>query len=128
WPFLAGLTIAFLAADLVSIILERGLYRRVYRATDLYQCLFTIGIVFISVAVAAYFYGTVQQPIRTPPYLRGSVQFMGISFAAYRLFLIVTALAIAALLVYALEYTRFGAQGRAAVDHQRIARGLGIDV
>src|SRR6267143_962835 len=128
WPFLASLPIAFLAAALVSIVLERALYRRLYRATDLDQCLFTIGIVFISVAVAAYFYGTLQQPISTPPYLRGSVQFMGMSFGAYRLFLIVTALAIAALLVYSLEYTRFGAQVRAAVDNQRMARGLGIDV
>src|SRR5207247_627501 len=119
---------AFLAAALVSIVLERALYRRLYRATDLDQCLFTIGIVVISVAVSAYFYSTVQQPISTPPYLRGSVQLMGMSFAAYRLFLIVTALAIAALLVYALEYTRFGAQVRAAVDNQRMARGLGIDV
>src|SRR5881396_2545872 len=53
---------------------------------------------------------------------------MGMSFAVYRLFLIVTALAIAALLVVALEYTRFGAQVRAAVDNQRMARGLGINV
>jgi branched-chain amino acid transport system permease protein len=113
---------------LVSIVLERALYRRLYRATDLDQCLLTIGIVFISVAVAAYFYGTLQQPISTPSYLRGSAQFMGMSFGAYRLFLIITALVIAALLVYSLEYTRFGAQVRAAVDNQRMARGLGIDV
>src|SRR3979411_3067922 len=128
WPFLASLPIAFLAAALVSIVLERALYRRLYRATELDQCLLTIGIVFISVAVAAYFYGTVQQPISTPAYLRGSVQLMGTSFALYRLFLIVTALVITALLVYSLEYTRFGAQVRAAVDNQRMARGLGIDV
>ena len=31
-------------------------------------------------------------------------------------------------LVAALEYTRFGARVRAAVDNQRMARGLGIDV
>src|SRR5437667_113235 len=47
WPFLASLPIAFLAAALVSIILERALYRRLYRATDLDQCLFTIGIVLV---------------------------------------------------------------------------------
>src|SRR5437879_8787744 len=35
WPFLASLPIAFLAAALVSIVLERALYRRLYRATDL---------------------------------------------------------------------------------------------
>jgi branched-chain amino acid transport system permease protein len=38
------------------------------------------------------------------------------------------ALAVTVVLVAALEYTRFGAQVRAAVDNQRMARGLGIDV
>ena len=37
-------------------------------------------------------------------------------------------LAITLVLVAALEYTRFGAQVRAAVDNQRMARGLGINV
>jgi branched-chain amino acid transport system permease protein len=38
------------------------------------------------------------------------------------------ALVITLILVAALEYTRFGARVRAAVDNQRMARGLGIDV
>jgi branched-chain amino acid transport system permease protein len=46
----------------------------------------------------------------------------------YRLFLIATALVITLILVAALEYTRFGTRVRAAVDNQRMARGLGIDV
>ncbi|MSQ20247.1 MAG: branched-chain amino acid ABC transporter permease [Betaproteobacteria bacterium] len=128
WPFLATLPIAFLAAAIVSIALERTLFRRLYRATDLDQCLLTIGIVFVSVAVAAYFYGTIQQPINTPAYLRGTVTVLGMTVGAYRLFLIGVSLAVTAILVAALEYTRFGAQVRAAVDNQRMARGLGIDV
>jgi branched-chain amino acid transport system permease protein len=128
WPFLASLPMAFLAAAAVSIVLERALYRRLYRASELDQCLFTIGVVFISVAGAAYFYGTVQQSLTMPAYLRGSVAFLGLSLASYRLFLIAVALAITALLIVALEYTRFGAQVRAAVDNQRMARGLGINV
>src|SRR5262249_16297952 len=59
---------------------------------------------------------------------RGSVSFLGVNLAVYRLFLIATALAVTAVLVGALEYTRFGAQVRAAVDNQRMARGLGINV
>src|SRR5262249_52739591 len=102
--------------------------RRLYRASDLDQCLLTIGIVFISVAAAAYIYGTIQQPVQLPPYLRGYVTLMGLNFASYRLFLIVVALIITAVLVVALEYTRFGAKVRAAVDNQRMARGLGINV
>ena len=128
WPFLASLPIAFIAAALVSVVLERTLYRRLYRASDLDQCLLTIGIVFISVAAFAWFYTTEQQSARVPEYLRGSVQLMGINFAVYRLFLIVFGLTVTGILVLLLEKTRFGAQVRAAVDNQRMARGLGIDV
>jgi branched-chain amino acid transport system permease protein len=128
WPFLASLPVAFAAAALVSVGFERLLYRRLYGASELDQCLLTIGIVFVSVAVAAYIYGTIQQPLRLPAYLRGSVSIFGHSFGVYRLFLIGISIVITAALVAALEYTRFGAQVRAAVDNQRMARGLGIDV
>ena len=128
WPFLATLPIAFIAAALLSIVLERTLYRRLYRASDLDQCLLTIGIVFVSVAVFAWFYTSEQQSAPLPEYLRGSVQVLGQSFAAYRIFLIGVSLAITLALVLLLERTRFGARVRAAVDNQRMARGLGIDV
>ena len=128
WPFFATLPLAFLAAAVVSVALERVLYRRLYRATDLDQCLLTIGIVFVSVAAAAYIYGTIQQPVQLPVYLHGSFVLMGINFAVYRLFLVGMALVITLILVASLEYTRFGAQVRAAVDNQRMARGLGINV
>jgi branched-chain amino acid transport system permease protein len=128
WPFLATLPFAFLGPALVSVVFERVLYRRLYGASDLDQVLLTIGLAFVSVAVAAYLYGTIQQPVRMPGYLRGSVTALGLTFGAYRLFLIIVALGITLLLVGALEYTRFGAQVRAAVDNQRMARGLGINV
>jgi branched-chain amino acid transport system permease protein len=128
WPFLATLPIAFLAGSLVSAILEKALYRKLYRASDLDQCLLTIGIVFVSIAVFAWFYTTEQQSIRVPEYLQGSVHVAGMGFASYRIFLIVIGLAITALLIFLLERTRFGARVRAAVDNQRMARGLGIDV
>jgi branched-chain amino acid transport system permease protein len=128
WPFLATLPAAFIAAAVVSIAFERTLYRRLYRSSDLDQVLLTIGLAFISVAVAAYLFGTVQQPIQTPELLRGGVSFLGLNFGTYRLFLIAMALAVTALLVAGLEYTRFGAMVRAAVDNQRMARGLGINV
>jgi branched-chain amino acid transport system permease protein len=128
WPFFASLPMAFVAAALVSIVLERTLYKRLYRASDLDQCLLTIGIAFISVAAFAWFYTTEQQSARVPDYLKGSVQFLGVNFAVYRLFLILVGLSITGILVVLVEKTRFGAQVRAAVDNQRMARGLGIDV
>jgi branched-chain amino acid transport system permease protein len=128
WPFLATLPVAFLAAAAASVLLERSLFRRFYNASDLEQCLLTIGIVFISIAAAAYIYGTVEQPLQLPPYLRASFNFAGLNFSVYRLFLIAIALAITIGLTLGIETTRFGAQVRAAVANQRMARGLGIDV
>src|ERR1700745_895152 len=43
--FFATPPVAFFAAAIVSVVLERVLYRRLYRATDLDQSLLTIGIV-----------------------------------------------------------------------------------
>ena len=128
WPFFATLPMAFISAGLVAVVLEKIFFRRLYRASDLDQCLLTIGLVFISVAAFAWFFTTEQQSARIPDYLKGSVQFLGMSFAVYRVFLIAIALLVTAALVFALEKTRFGAQVRAAVDNQRMARGLGIDV
>src|SRR4029077_17549326 len=86
WPLLATLPLAFAAAAVVSVVLERTLYRRLYRASDLDQVLLTIGIAFISVAIAAYFFGTAQQPIETPTFLRGSYPLLGLGLGRYRLF------------------------------------------
>jgi branched-chain amino acid transport system permease protein len=128
WPFLATLPMAFASAAAVSVVFERVLYRRLYRAGELDQCLLTIGIVFMAVAAAAYAFGTVQQRVELPAYLSGTVSLFGKDFGVYRLFVIATSLAITLVLIATLEYTRFGAQVRAAVDNQRMARGLGIDV
>jgi branched-chain amino acid transport system permease protein len=128
WPFFATLPIAFIAAAVASIVLERVFFRKFYHASELEQCLLTIGIVFISIAGAAYIYGTTTQPVQLPSYLRGSITFHGLNLATYRLFLIATALLVTIVLVLGLETTRFGAQVRAAVNNQRMARGLGINV
>ncbi len=128
WSFFWTLPLAFLVPALLSVGFERVFYRRFYGKSDLDQVLLTIGIAFVSVAAAAWFFGTTQQPIQTPELLRGSFLVLGVSIAPYRLFLIIVGAAITLALVGGLEYTRFGAQVRAAVDNQRMASGLGINV
>jgi branched-chain amino acid transport system permease protein len=128
WPFFASLPVAFIAAALVSVVLERLFFRRFYNASELSQCLLTIGIVFVSIAGAAYIYGTDVQSVQLPRYLVGSLNVLGTDLPVYRLFLIGIALLITVLLGVTIESTRFGAQVRAAVNNQRMARGLGINV
>jgi branched-chain amino acid transport system permease protein len=127
-PFLVALPAAFVAAALVGVACERSLFRLLYRAGELNQVLFTIGVVFVASAIAAYIFGTGQQPLQLPAYLQGSVEIGGVRLGVYRLFLIAIALIITASLIFGFEYTRFGARIRASVDNQRVAQGLGIDV
>jgi branched-chain amino acid transport system permease protein len=127
-PFLAALPMAFLVAAIIGAVLERLLYRRLYGASHLDQVLFSIGLTFMSIATATYFFGSSQQPMRLPEFLRGQVHFGGVDFGVYRIFLVATVAALTALLGWLLSGTRFGAQVRASVDNAQAARGLGIDV
>lgn len=127
-PFLLTLPVAFLVPAVVSVGAERLLYRRLYGAGELDQVLFTIGLVFMSVAGATFVWGPSQQPVVMPPYLSGQVSVFGFDASAYRLFLILVSGVVTVALIVGLEHTRFGAQVRAAVDNQRMAYGLGIDV
>ena len=127
-PFLATLPVAFVAAAIVGLVLERVLYQRLYRSSPLDQVLFSIGIVFMSIAIATYYFGASQQPVSLPPYLRGQVHVLGLDLGVYRLFLIVGVALLTLALQYLLDRTRFGSQVRASVDNATAAAGLGINV
>ena len=127
-PFLATLPLAFIVAALVGLVLERTLYRRLYRAPHLDQVLFSIGLTFMAVAGATWLFGPTQQPVNLPDWLRGQVHLLGLDLGTYRLFLIGVVVLVTAALVLLIERTRFGARIRAAVDNQTAAEGLGINV
>jgi branched-chain amino acid transport system permease protein len=127
-PFLATLPVAFVAAALAGIVLERTLYQRLYRATHLDQVMFSIGLVFMAVAAATYLFGPSQQPVRLPDFLRGQVQVLGVGLGAYRLFLIAVVVVVTLALHLLMTRTRLGAQIRASVDNAVASAGLGIDV
>ncbi len=127
-PFLATLPLAFIAAAVVGLILERSLYRRLYKASHLDQVLFSIGLTFMAVAGATWQWGPTQQPVVLPDWLRGQVSLLGLDVGAYRVFLIGVVVIVTVALGLLIERTRFGAQIRASVDNQVAAAGLGINV
>jgi branched-chain amino acid transport system permease protein len=127
-PFLATLPVVVIASALAGVVLERTLYRRLYGASHLDQVLFSLGLVFMSISTANYFFGAQQQPLQLPDYLRGQWSLPFADIGVYRLFLVGVGLAIAVALQWMLARTRFGAELRASVDNARAARGLGINV
>ena len=118
---------AFVAVAVASMVLERLLYSRLYTAGELDQVLFTIGLIFMSVAIARLVYGTLPQPVRLPDYLTGQLHFLGRDFPAYRVFLILFSISIIGLLWFGVERTRWGAMVRAAVDYRAMAQSVGIN-
>jgi branched-chain amino acid transport system permease protein len=112
----------------LGVLLERSLYRRLYRASPLDQVLFTIGLTFVAVAMVTFLWGPAEQHVSLPAFLRGQRHVLGIDLGAYRLFLVLLVLLITVALELLIRRTRFGAQLRAAVDDARVSAGLGIPV
>jgi branched-chain amino acid transport system permease protein len=127
-PFFLSLPLAFLVAAVIGFVMERTIYVHVYRKPHLEQVLLTIGLVFMSVAGADYVMGSQQVFAQTPEALQGQFHVFGVGIGRYRLLIIAACGVLAIGLQFILTYTRFGSRLRAAVDDQRVASGLGINV
>ena len=126
-PFPLAVASAFVAVALGSMLLERLLYARLYTAGELDQVLFTIGLIFMSVAIARLIYGAMPLPVHLPEYMTGQLRFLERDFPAYRVFLILFSITIAGLLWFGVERTRWGAMVRAAVDNRAMAQSVGVN-
>jgi branched-chain amino acid transport system permease protein len=126
--FVPALALGFVATAAFSVVLERTLYARLYRAVELDQVLFTIGLVFFMIASVTLLVGPENQQIQLPQVLRGQVDLGIIRYRTYSVVLIVIGVVVVAALWLGFERTRVGAQIRAAVDNRRMAESLGINV
>jgi branched-chain amino acid transport system permease protein len=127
-PFFPGLAVAFVVTAFIGVLFERTLYVHVYGKSHLDQVLFTIGLVFMSVAAVDYVMGSQQVFIDIPSVLQGRFEIFGIGVGRYRLLIIVVCGILTLGLQLILSSTRFGSRLRASVDDARVARGMGINV
>ena len=126
--FVPALVFGFVITALASAVLERLLYARLYRASELDQVLFTIGLVFMMIASVTLLVGPENQPLRLPALLQGQVNLGFTHYRTYSVVLIVVGIVIVSGLWLVFERTRIGAQIRAAVDNRRMAESLGINI
>jgi branched-chain amino acid transport system permease protein len=126
--FVPALAIGFISIALVSVAFERLLYSRLYKAPELDQVLFTIGLVFVIIASVLILIGPENQQLMLPRSLQGQLDLGFIHYRTYSLLLIVIGIAIMLALWLGFERTRIGAQIRAAVDNRRMAEALGINI
>jgi len=126
--FVPAMTLAFVAVATLAVLLERTLYVRLYRAGELDQVLFTIGLVFVMISAVTLGVGPETQTVPLPDWMRGETDLGFIRYRTYSLAVIAAGVALVVALWLGFERTRFGARIRAAVDNRRMAASLGVDV
>jgi len=127
-PYVFAVILATAAVSVFSLGMEKAVYTRIYKSSELDQVLLTIGLMFVTVAGLNFFFGPNVQPSRLSPALEANVELLGRSIQVYRLFVVAVGAVIVAGLWFLFEKTSFGARLRAAVDNRRMAQAIGIDV
>ncbi len=127
-PFVPALVVGFLVIAAFSVVMERLFYSKLYRAAELDQVLFTIGLVFVMISSVTLLVGPENQPLVLPSYLQGQINLGFVEYRTYSIVLIVVGTLIMLGLWLGFERTRIGAQIRAAVDNRRMTESLGINI
>ena len=125
--FVLALAAGAVAIALVGVAMERIFLRRLPGQT-LGQVLMTIGFALIFQDLALLIWGGDPYTIPVPRILTGVVTAGPARFPIYRIFIVIVAALVGALLWLALDRTRVGAKIRAAVDDAEMAQGVGIRV
>ena len=119
---LGGLVVALLGG-----LVERFILRKL-AGNELGQVLVTLGFAYIIADFCLVIWGGDPIPVPTPESLESPVEIAGFMFPAYRLAVVVIALATGVGLYLLMERTRLGAMIRAGVDDMQMARAVGIPV
>jgi branched-chain amino acid transport system permease protein len=123
--FWLALLIAPLIVALLSLVIERGLLRFIYKRDHLMQMLLTYSLILILGDLVKMIWGTDYKTFAMPPVLTGAVQVGEVSFPVYNLFLLIIGPAVAAGLWYFLNHTRLGKLCRATATDREMVDVLG---
>jgi branched-chain amino acid transport system permease protein len=127
--FVAGAALGLAGVAAIAVVVERLVFRRLYRRGHLDQVLATFGLTLVFNELAIIAWGREPVFIDVPPLLAGAVDLgLGAPYPAYRLAVTAVAGLAGAALFLLVARTRFGMQVRASADDREVVAGLGIDV
>jgi branched-chain amino acid transport system permease protein len=125
--FWLALIIAPLVAGFCGILTERFLLRPVHKQGHLAELLLTVGLLTLIIEIVKLFWGTESLVVPIPPSLNGLVEWSGLIYPVYRLFIIGISLLILGFMALILFKTRLGMIVRAAVSDPDMVSALGIN-
>ena len=126
WP---GLVIAPIAVGVLGALIERYGLRRVHQYGHVPELIFTFGLALLIEEVVQFIWGKSQVPYNAPESLDFALfSIAGFDIQAYKIFMIVIAVAIFMVLLYILTRTRVGMIIQAALSYPRTVEALGHNV
>ncbi|MEO6013803.1 MAG: urea ABC transporter permease subunit UrtB [Devosia sp.] len=125
YSLLFAIPVAFLFSAAVGIAIERGVIRWLY-GRPLETLLATWGISLILQQATRSLFGAQNKSVETPSWMAGSFDLGNLSITWTRLWIVVFAIAVFAILQIILNRTPLGLQMRAVTQNRRMASSMGI--
>jgi branched-chain amino acid transport system permease protein len=125
--FWVALLIAPVVAGICGVLTERFLLRTVHKHGHLAELLITVGIMAVILEIVKLFWGSESLVVKIPQSLSGLVNFAGLTYPIYRLFVIGLSVVVLGFMALILFKTRLGKIVRAAVSDADMVSALGIN-
>ena len=126
--FWLSMLVAPLLVGAIGVLMERFLLRRVHCYGHAHELLLTFGFAYIVEELVKWIWGNQPLHVEIPAMLAGSIDFLGIIYPTYRLFILLISAVVFALLFVILYKTRAGIIVTAAVSRAEMVNALGINV
>ena len=120
-----ALPLAFLVSGSVGIAIERGVIRFLY-GRPLETLLATWGLSLILQQAVRSIFGPTNREVGAPSWMSGAFEIGHMTITYNRLWIIVFALVVFALLLALLRFTRLGLEMRAVTQNRQMAAAMGI--
>jgi urea transport system permease protein len=125
WSLAFALPLAFLVSGAVGLAMERGIIRFLY-GRPLETLLATWGVSLILQQAVRTIFGPTNQEVSTPSWMSGAFEIGQMTVTWNRLYIVLFAIAVFLILLWALNRTPLGLQMRAVTQNRRMASAMGI--
>jgi urea transport system permease protein len=125
WSLAIALPLAFLVAGGVGLAIERGIIRFLY-GRPLETLLATWGVSLILQQAVRTIFGPTNREVGNPSWMSGAFELGQLSITWNRMWILVFALGVFALLLFVMKRTPWGLQMRAVTANRRMAASMGI--
>lgn len=124
--FWLGVVAGMIVAGLISFIVERVVFLRIYTRDPTFSMITSFGLLIGGIGIIKFFWGVVPRPVKVPTLAQADI--FGTEIPVYRLMVIGIAVVVYAGIWLFLHRTIVGKAIRAAIQDVEHVEGLGINV